>query len=171
MNIVIGLVDETGITNTMLEAMPGVAKQYFVDLFSSSDQSDFSYLLGKYWHIVGPDIIEFCLGVLQGDVSLFKINSTNIVIILKVVNPRYMSQFRPIGLCNMVYKIISNVLVNHFKQVWNVCIDESQSAFRQLGKTGSFMLKIDMSKAYNWVEWNFLKVVMLRMGFTLTGFP
>lgn len=87
----------------------------------------------------------------------------------------------------MIYNIISMVLVNHFKHVFDVCIDESQSAFvlgqfifdniltayevlhsfkrRQLGRTCSFALKLDISKAYDWVEWHFLEAIMLRIGF------
>ena len=46
-----------------------------------------------------------------------KINHTNIVLIPKVQNPERMSEFRPISLCNVIYKIISKVLANSLKQV------------------------------------------------------
>lgn len=82
-----------------------------------------------------------------------------------------MGQFRLINLCNMLYKILSKMLVNKFQSVLHYCIDEAQNAFvpgrlisdsilaayeilhsvknKRLGKLGSFALKLDMSKAYD----------------------
>ena len=44
-----------------------------------------------------------------------KINHTNIVLIPKVKNPQKMSEFKPISLCNVIYKILSIVLANRLK--------------------------------------------------------
>lgn len=40
-----------------------------------------------------------------------------------------MSHYRPISLCNVLYKIISKVLFNQLHKVMNLIIDEDQSAF------------------------------------------
>ena len=96
--------------------------------------------------------------------------------------------FRPISLCNVIYKIMSKVLVNRLKKILLSIIDESQSAFvvgrmifdniivtheiihamrnKRKGKIGFLDAKLDMSKAYDRVEWPYLKGVMRILGFS-----
>ena len=66
----------------------------------------------KFWHIVGDDVIATVLDFLNSGIMLREINYTHIVLILKVKSPERISDFRPISLCNVIYKIISKVLAN-----------------------------------------------------------
>ena len=59
----------------------------------------------KFWHIVGNDVVNAVLEFLNNGVMLPDLNHTNIVLIPKVKNPEKMFEYRPISLCNVVYKL------------------------------------------------------------------
>lgn len=54
-----------------------------------------------------------------------QINNTHIILIPKVSNPRTITQFRPLSLCNVLYKIITKVIVNRMSGLLDVCINEA----------------------------------------------
>ena len=140
-----------------------------------------------YWSDIGMDITQAILSCLNSSSLLKSINHTFITLIPKVKNPERVSKFRPISLCNVIYKIINEVLANRLKPILNDIISESQSAFitdglitdnvliafeslhhmktNCTGRTGYMALKLDMSKAYDKVEWCFLEIFLLKMGF------
>lgn len=140
----------------------------------------------KFWSILGTEVTSFCLNVLnnQGDVSVC--NHTLIALIPKVKQVRKVSNFRTISLCSTLYKIITKCLANRLKESLSNVISDNQSAFvpgrlisdnilaafellhlmkKQKGNMGSAAIKLDMSKAYDRVEWPFLRAVMERMSF------
>lgn len=102
------------------------------------------------------------------------VNFTYISLIPKLKDPIMVSDFRPISLCNVLYKIIAKTLVNRMKLVLGDVISSNQSAFlfrrlisdnkilayetlhsmktQKYGKIGNMAIKVDMSKAYDRVE-------------------
>lgn len=70
-------------------------------------------------------MVDFCLDVLNQGKEIHDINKTNIMLIPRVGAPRSIRQYRPISLCNVIYKIISRMLVNRFRQVLDLFIDET----------------------------------------------
>ena len=82
-----------------------------------------------YWHIVSKDVTTMVLNALNSGVVHESLNPTFISLIPKIKNPKKVSDFRPISLCNVVYKLISKVLVNRLKKILSNLVFESQSAF------------------------------------------
>ena len=86
----------------------------------------------KYWAIIGRDVTETVLYVLNGNGSITEYNKTNIVLIPKTKAPQRMTEFRTIGLCNVTYKLISTVIANRLKRIIPDIISENQSAILTL---------------------------------------
>ena len=88
-----------------------------------------AYFFQQYWHLVADDVCNVVLQVLRGNPMPSGLNDTFITLILKVSNPKTVSQFRPIGLCNVVYKLITKFLVNRLKKALLELISPIQSSF------------------------------------------
>lgn len=115
------------------------------------------------------------------------INETYIMLIPKNKSLTKVTEYHPISLCNITYKVIAKVLANKMKIVLPKIISTTQSAFvlgrlitdniivafevlhsmhcRVRRSDAYVALKLDMSKTYNKLEWCFITVVMERMGF------
>ena len=115
------------------------------------------------------------------------LNHTQICLIPKIRNANSMNQVRPISLCSVFYKIISKILVHGLQQFMNKLISANQSAFikgslisdnilvahecmhflknKRLSNAFDLALKLDMSKAYDRVEWDFVWFIMKKLGF------
>ncbi|XP_056866982.1 uncharacterized protein LOC130512731 [Raphanus sativus] len=146
-----------------------------------------SKLFQKFWREMRQDIIRLVRDFFATGSFDPLINQTNICLIPKKKKPRDMTEFRPISLCNVSYKIISKLLCKRLKRVTPNLISETQSAFvakrlitdniliaqenfhalrtNQRCREDFMAIKTDMSKAYDRVEWSFLASLMIKMGF------
>lgn len=62
------------------------------------------------WEIVKDKICQIALDFFVGHSTIQQINFTDLVLISKVKHPQFPFDFRLIGLCNSIYKIISKCL-------------------------------------------------------------
>ena len=140
-----------------------------------------------FWPLVGDCVTKSVLDFLNLGVAPPNFNETNIILIPKIKNPSLMTNFRPISFCNVMYKLASKTLANHMKSVLSSIVSENQSAYTKghfimdnvlvafeimhhisqkcNGKVSDMALKLDMSKAYDRVEWVCFENIMLRLGF------
>jgi hypothetical protein len=141
----------------------------------------------KFWDICGAEITTEVLQALNLGVIPVGWNDTTVVLIPKVDDPELITQFRPISLCNVIYKIVSKMLAIRLKAILPDVISPMQSAFlpgrlitdnilvayesihtiknNRNGAVDNCAVKLDMHKAYDWVEWIFLENMMRKLGF------
>jgi hypothetical protein len=98
--------------------------------------------------------------------------------------PFYFDDYRPISLCNLIYKVISKIIENRIKPFLSNCLSSEQLGFlkgRRIQEAiglahetlhsikkkniKSLVLKLDLKKAYDSIDWEYLRVVLLSVGF------
>lgn len=141
----------------------------------------------QFWEVVHEVIQKTASTFYEYGSILQEMNMIRVTLIPKVPNPEDITQFRPISSCNFSYKILSKILANCLKTIIPDIISPVQCAFvpqRQIqdniviaheafhhlklkknGECYELGLKVDMNKAFDRVEWDSLKAVMLKMRF------
>jgi hypothetical protein len=112
------------------------------------------------------------------------LNATFLTLIPKeerVTNPK---NFRPISLCNVIYKNISKVIALRLKPILPFIISKEQSRYFEGRKimdsiivvheiihslkstrTPGMLLKLDLSKAFDKLSWQYMKALLSAFGF------
>lgn len=126
--------------------------------------------------------------LLNGEEDLGDAYQTLIILIPKFKGANSLSQFGPISLCNIILKIVSKVQANRLKEILQAIIFEEEWAFvpgrlitvnviiayeclyfmkKKRARGSQFCaLKVDMMKAYDRIEWHYLRAIMLKLGFS-----
>ncbi|GJQ92981.1 hypothetical protein Tco_0004120 [Tanacetum coccineum] len=137
------------------------------------------------WDIIGPDVTRaVCEFFINGHL-LRELNHTIIALIPKVNSPARVNDYRPISCCNVLFKCISKIIANRLKDSLKRLVSPNQSAFvpgRSISDnillTQEIMhnyhldrgvprcaFKVDIQKAYDTVDWEFLRVILIGFGF------
>lgn len=142
----------------------------------------------RYWKLIGDDLFAESMKWIDHGYFPPSLNDTNICLIPKCDNPENMQDLRPISLCNVLYKVFAKVLANRLKSTLSKVISEFQSTFvpgrsiidnilvafeiihsmkrKRKSKVGDVAIKIDISKAYDRLDWGFLEHMMGKLGFS-----
>lgn len=156
-------------------------------LYKSPGPDGFHCIFFKqYWHIVGDDIFQLVSPAFQ--IGSFDPNiSDTLIALIRKTDPRQTyKDFRPISLCNIIYKIITKVLVHCLRLILDTIIGPYQSGFLQgrgtfdnsivlqeivhfmrrfKRKKGYVAFKLDLENAFDNVNWNFLRSCLHDFGF------
>ncbi|GAU33334.1 hypothetical protein TSUD_165990 [Trifolium subterraneum] len=114
----------------------------------------------RFWEQCSDDIFSAASTWLERGYFPTSLNDTNICLMPKCDNPTSMKDLRPICFSAFVEgrSILDNALIA--TKVIHALKRKTK------GRRGELALKIDISKAYDKVDWGFLRGVMTRMGFT-----
>ncbi|RYR27722.1 hypothetical protein Ahy_B01g051758 [Arachis hypogaea] len=137
------------------------------------------------WDVIGESIINHVKSCWEEPSNIKNHNKTLITLIPKVTRPEFITQFRPIALCNVSYKGLSKILVNRLKPALIDRIAPHQSSFvpgrkiqdniliakelshvmrRMKGRKGYMAIKVDFEKAYDRLNWSFLNSCLVEFG-------
>ncbi|CAN1758076.1 Transposon TX1 uncharacterized 149 kDa protein [Linum perenne] len=142
----------------------------------------------SFWEVIGEAVVWECRRWLgEGDIPN-QVQETNVILLPKKNDPECMLDLCPISLCDVRYRLVAKVLANILRRVIPRLINEEQSAFvhgrsiidnvlvatetlhsmrcRYRAKDGEVAVKIDISKAYDRVEWEYLVYILSCMGFS-----
>ena len=144
-----------------------------------------SLFFKQAWHIVGEDLSAAVQEFFLSGWLLSQVNHSIIALVSKSTNVSSSSDFRPISCCNVIYKVIANILAGWLAHALTYIISPMQNAFlggqlmsdninlvqelfRQYGRKRSSphsLLKVDFRKAFDSVQWDFLENLLRQLGF------
>jgi hypothetical protein len=137
-----------------------------------------------FFELVGEDLLQMVEDSrLKGKIA-GGLNSTFLVMIPKENNPHSFNDYRPIALCNLVYKVIAKVISNRIKPYLGKSLSERQLGFLKgrriqdaIGAAHecihsikqknqkALILKLDLKKAFDCIDWEFLRLILHAVGF------
>lgn len=135
------------------------------------------------WDIVGPSIVKFIHDRFLEPSKIKDVNGTLITLIPNCDDPERVSQFRPIALCNFIYKVITKVIALRLRSIMPYIVNQSSfvpgrstidnilvlqetiHSFKSLhDKKGYMIVKLDLEKAYDRLEWPFIMDTLQTLG-------
>eukprot|EP00253_Pinus_taeda_P033434 PITA_33434 len=136
------------------------------------------------WKIVKPDILEVVEDSRKNKIVLKVLKTSFIALIPKQENAMTPDRFRPIALCNVVYKIISKIIANRLKPLLPTLVSEEKTRYvegRQIlnniiqahevvhslksNKQAGMIIQLDLEKAYDKISWAYIREVLIAYGF------
>jgi hypothetical protein len=141
-----------------------------------------------FFDLVGPNLLELVEDSRLHGRIIGTLNSTFLTLIPKENNPSTFGDYRPISLCNLCYKLITKIIANRLKPILSRALSEEQLGFLKgcqildaigttheclhnikMKKSKALILKLDLKKAFDCIDWYFLRLSLTKSGFSLNS--
>jgi hypothetical protein len=138
-----------------------------------------------FFDLIGPDLLDFVEDSRQHGKVTGAVNSTFLTLIPKENHPANFGDYRPIALCNLCYKLITKIIANRIKPILSRTLSAEQLGFLKgcqilddVGaaqeclhnikqkNTPALILKLDLKKSFDCLDWNFLRLILIQFGFS-----
>jgi hypothetical protein len=156
-----------------------ILKDFAKDKILGLDSWTVEFFL-HYYELVGEDLLGLVEESRSRGEVIKALNSNFLLLIPKVNKPLNFGDFQLISLCNLCYKIIANILANRIKPIPYRSLSGEQLGFlqgRQImdamgtaqecihsikkNNLKALILKLDLKKAYDFINWDFLRMILV----------
>jgi hypothetical protein len=144
-----------------------------------------AFFFQHYWDIVHRDVVNAVLEFFTTGWIMPGYNSNIIALLPKTPNALSIDQYRPIAMANFKFKIISKIIADRLATIMPSIVSVEQKGFihdrnikdclctaseainllQNKSFGGNLALKIDITKAFDTLDWNFLIKVLTAFGF------
>jgi hypothetical protein len=140
------------------------------------------------WPMIRTEVWEILEDSRVTGKVLQALNATFLTLVPKEGHAHQAKQYRPIALCNVIYKLLTKVIARRLKLILPTIISPEQSGYvegRQIldsiilahevihslqkTKTPGMLLKLDLSKAFDKISWEYMRAMLLAFGFNQDG--
>jgi hypothetical protein len=178
--------EDTNITGQSMHASGGFGalNSFNKDRSPGPDGWTVEFFL-HFFDLVGTDLLDLVEeSRLRGRI-IGTLNSTFLTLIPKENNPSTFGDYRTIALCNLCYKLITKIIANRIKPILSRTLSGEQLGFlkgRQIldaigttqeclhnikaKKSKALILKLDLKKAFDCIDWDFLRLILTQSGFS-----
>lgn len=147
-----------------------------------------AFFFQTYWEIIHKELIDAVMQFFVSGWILPNYNANTLILIPKHVNADSVEQYRPIAMANFKFKVISKIIADRLASILPTIVSPNQKGFIKgrnikdclclaseainiLDKKsfgGNLALKIDITKAFDTLDWRFLLKVLRCFGFNDT---